>query len=418
MSKLKLTLDPIYVPGVMAAKLWIRDGSRYDPRGKKGAHQLLGSLLTRGCGPFNKFSLADIVEGCGAGLRCDTYEDGLLISLKCAACDRDKLLPLLGWMIIDPHIDNDELKLEKELSLQVLQRQKENPFNIAFDNWRHIAYKNGPYGHDPLGVKKDLESLMRKDLMPLANNLKSRKSTLALSGSFPKDITYSIQQFEPFKEWFKFKEESFKPFNSFITTINHSSKDKTIMIQPQKTNQVVLMLGTKTIPHGDIDDLALRLLACHLGSGMSSLLFKKLREEHGVAYEVGIHHPIREGETPFVLHASSSEEKALLTFQLLMESWIELSERNLSTDELILAKAKFRGQLAHNSQTTSQRAERLAHLNGIRLSETHDKNSLKEIEHMSSESLRIAANKHLKSPLLSLCGPSETLNRLSTYWEY
>ena len=38
-------------------------------------------------------TLSDIVEGFGAGLRCDTQEDGLLISLKCrdkdANCDEN-----------------------------------------------------------------------------------------------------------------------------------------------------------------------------------------------------------------------------------------------------------------------------------------------------------------------------------------
>ena len=50
------------------------------------------------------------------------------------------------------------------------------------------------------------------------------------------------------------------------------------------TEQVVLMLGQATVPHGHPDDLVLRLIQCHLGVGMSSLLFRRLREEHGVAY--------------------------------------------------------------------------------------------------------------------------------------
>ena len=65
-----LILDPLATPGVLAAKALIRHGSASDPEGLRGAHQLLGSVLSRGCGPYGPIQLADLVEGCGAGLRC------------------------------------------------------------------------------------------------------------------------------------------------------------------------------------------------------------------------------------------------------------------------------------------------------------------------------------------------------------
>ena len=159
MSPLDLTLDSVKVPGILAAKIWISGGSRKDPVGQKGAHQLLGSVISRGCGPYSNIGLADLVEGCGAGLRCDTYEDGMLISLKCSNSDADQLLPILGWMITDPRLDVDQVNLERELSLQALQRQKENPFQLTFDGWRHLAYGDGPYGHDPLGSIEDISKI-------------------------------------------------------------------------------------------------------------------------------------------------------------------------------------------------------------------------------------------------------------------
>ena len=65
----------------------------------------------------------------------------------------------------------------------------------------------------------------------------------------------------------------------------------------------------------------LRLLSCYLGYGMSSLLFKVLREKYGVVYEAGVYHPIRENQIPFIMHASTTEEKAIITLQLLKECW-------------------------------------------------------------------------------------------------
>ena len=114
-------------PWGCSAKLWIRRGSGCDQQGQRGGHQLLGSVLSRGCGPLDHLQLADLVEGCGAGLRCDTHEDGILISLKCRDLDADRLLPAVGWMVRQPHLNEGQIALERELSLQALQRQRETP---------------------------------------------------------------------------------------------------------------------------------------------------------------------------------------------------------------------------------------------------------------------------------------------------
>ncbi len=411
-----ILIEPTSASGVMAAKLWIREGSRADQEGQKGAHQLLGSLLSRGCGPYNNKILADIVEGYGAGLRCDTYEDGLLISLKCACRDADKLLSLLGWMIKDPHLEPSQVSLEKELSLQALERQKENPFHLAFDGWRQLAYGNGPYGHDPLGLIKDLGRLERENLIPLSNSLISRASAISLAGDLDDDIQEMLPKLEPFELIFNHQNSSPVKRQYKDHSIPQLTQTKNFSLHPENTGQVVIMLGKPALPHGHPDDLTLRLLSCHLGSGMSSVLFKRLREEHGVAYEVGIHHPTKEMAGPFLMHASASEEKAHLTLQLLIESWIELTERCLTNDEVELAKSKFRGQLAHGSQTSSQKAERKVQLRGFNLPDDYDFQCLKKIDSLDGTSLQKSARKHLQKPLLSMCGPEKKLQSLSKYW--
>lgn len=411
-----LVLDPVVTPGVLSAKLWIRRGSGCDQQGQRGGHQLLGSVLSRGCGPLDHLQLADLVEGCGAGLRCDTHEDGILISLKCRDLDADRLLPAVGWMVRQPHLSEGQIALERELSLQALQRQREDPFHRAFDGWRQMAYGHGPYGHDPLGIAQDLEQLSRPQLQRLAQDLESEGAVLALSGAIPADASERLQ------EWFgpitsQSPGDQAKANDAPADDASSDEGDRpSISVQPLATEQVVLMLGQASLPHGHPDDLALRLLQAHLGSGMSSLLFRRLREEHGVAYDVGVHHPARAGAAPFVMHASTGVDRAALTLELLMASWTELLEDCIDAADLHLAAAKFRGHLAHASQTTGQRAERRAQLRGLGLPDQHDQQCLQQLETLQASDLLAAAQRHLQTPQLSLCGPSDTLATLERFW--
>ena len=410
-----LILDPHTTAGVLAAKLWIRRGSACDPHQQRGAHQLLGSLLSRGCGPYGPMELADLVEGSGAGLRCDTNEDGLLISLKCRENDAERLLPVIGWMVHQPHLLPDQVELEKELSLQALMRQKEDPFHLAYDGWRTLAYGSGGYGHDPLGVTGDLDKLERDQLVALATQLGGASSVLAMSGTIPEALLNLLNDHEAFQS----QAASSATDNSSQdqATVSSADRPQSLCLRVQNTEQVVMMLGQPSLPHGHADDPALRLLQAHLGQGMSSLLFRRLREEHGVAYDVGVHYPARAEASPFVFHAATSVDKASLTLSLLHESWNELCSTPLSEADLQLARVKVRGQIAHGSQTTGQRAERRAQLRGLGLPDDYDQRSLAVMDALDANSVQDAAKRHIGHPLLSLCGPETALRALGDQWE-
>ena len=412
---MNIVLDKCNSKNIIAAKLWIEDGSRADPKDKKGIHQILSSTILRGCGPYNNNELAEIVESYGANLNCETYEDGILISLKCIENDAYKLFPLIGWMITKPLLENDQIELEKDLTIKAINRQKESKYQLAYDGWRTMIYGNGPYGHDPLGKIIDINKINKKNLLSIAKSLIYKKKHLVISGNFPANIDNYIKDLPSFNIINKIELNHEKAQNNNRLEFKNIQK-KTIYTKSINTQQVILILGKATIKYANEADILLRLLSCYLGYGMSSLLFKVLREKYGVVYEAGIYHPIRENQAPFIIHASTTEEKALLTLQLLKECWEKIIESELSDEELNILKIKYRGQMAHSLQSISQRAEHKAHLLGIGLSEDHDKKILLRLESISSKEIIDAAKKYLRKPSLSICSNKEVIQKIQKVW--
>ena len=413
---MNIILDKCNSNNIMAAKLWIADGSRADPKDKKGIHQILCSTLLRGCGSYNNNQIAEIVESAGAILNCDTYEDGLLISLKCIENDAYKLLPLIGWMITKPSLEIDQIELEKDLTIKAIKRQKESTYQQAFDGWRKMIYADGPYGHDPLGSIEDINKIKRDHILSISKSLIHKNKNLVIAGNVPNDIENYIKDSIAYEKINKItigesKKIKNSPKLSFIETQKNS-----ICTRYLKTQQVILLLGKSTIMYKNESDIMLRLISCYLGYGMSSLLFKVLREKYGVVYEAGIYHPIRENKTPFIMHASTTEEKAVLTLQLLKECWGKVIDTEISAEELDLLKMKYRGQMAHSLQSISQRAEHKAHLLGIGLTKDHDKEILNRLESITSKEIRDAAKIYLRQPSLSICSNKEVIQKISNSW--
>ena len=396
-------------PAILSAKLWLRGGSSGDPDGQRGAAQLLAGVLSRGSGRWSGDALADLVEGNGAGLRCEASEDGTLISLKCASADAPRLLPLLLEMANSPWLLDDQIALERQLNLQTLQRQREDPFQLSHDLLRRRLYGNGPYGHDPLGEEEELPAIGRSQLQERAAQLAGGGSVLVLAGQIPPAVEEHLLQGVNGDAWSTTAPER-RPGPQGCGEPGLSSCE-------DDTEQLVLMLGCSTVPLGSDDALALRLLHCHLGVGMSSRLFVALREEQGLAYDVGVHHPARLGAAPFVFHLSSSADRAMEATQHLLAEWQRLLEIPLTASELELAQAKFRGQEALGRQTCSQLADRLALVLGHGLPADFADRSLEAAQQLTPDCLQAAAQRLLQHPSLSLCGPPSALASAQRAWE-
>ena len=400
-------------PDVVAARLWIRGGSSEDPRGQRGAHQLLAGLMTRGCGDLDADALADLVEGRGAVLRSEASEDSLVVSLKCAAADAPALLPLLLAMVREPNLRPEQLDLERQLNLQSLQRQREDPFQLAHDLLREQLYGQGPYGHDPLGVEAELANLDRNALLPLLTGLGATGALLVLTGSVDLGLTQQLVDTLAPAPWGTRAPE---PGPGPIAQAPTGQGPGGFGPMEQDTEQLVVMLGSATVPLGHPDALALRVLQAHLGMGMSSRLFVVMREERGLAYDVGVHMPARMGATPFVWHLSSSADRAREACDCLLEEWQRMLETPLDPAALALAKAKYIGQDAMGRQTCGQIADRQALVLGHGLGPNYIEATLALAHQLTPADLVGAAQRWLQQPALSVCGPSEAITRASDAW--
>ncbi|QEY33357.1 insulinase family protein [Synechococcus sp. RSCCF101] len=389
-------------PAILAARLWLEGGSGGDPLGARGAHQLLAACLTRGCGDRDARAMAELVEGLGAALRCDAHEDALVLSLKCASDDASTLLPLLEAMVRRPRLDPDQVDLERDLTLQMLRRNREDPFQLALEQLRPLLYESGPYGHDPLGTEPGVAASDDALLAGLAHSLPDRPAVLVIDGVVDPGLESRLTELVSLPD---------RPLPAAsdgpppIPGDELAGSGCSVAIAPADTEQLVLMLGRASVPLGHPDDLALRLLDCHLGAGMSSRLFQVMREERGLAYDVGVQHAPRRGASPFVMSLSTGVERGEEACACLLEEWDRMGSVPLSARELDLAVAKFRGQLAHARQTCSQRADRTALLLTHGLPLDFDDQQLEAAAHLTPEAVMASARRWLSRPMLSICGP-------------
>ncbi len=123
---------------ISLANIWIDGGTSLDKKDKKGINQILCKLLTRGCSKYDNYEFSDFLDSYGAELNFEAFEDGISICLKSLSEYFDKLFPLLNLLIEEPNLYEKEFIYCQKESLNNLIKSKENPFNIAFNNFKKI----------------------------------------------------------------------------------------------------------------------------------------------------------------------------------------------------------------------------------------------------------------------------------------
>ena len=385
------------------ATIWINGGGDMDSNCKKGINHLLCSLLTRGCEGFDNLGFSNLIESYGAELNHEVFEDGISISIKTLNAHFDKLFPLINLIINKPTLSEIQYQNVKNSTLNLIKKDKENPFNICFEKWRKIVYLKHPYAFNTYGYEKDLSNISYGDILSEYQKFKKREKILISNNS-------------------EINGDSFEGINQKIlkdnsSIQNHNLKKELRFVSSYcESNQIIMMLGNQTCSLRSNEYLSLKVLESHLSYGMSSILFKLFREKNGITYDVGVFNSIRKGNAPFLVYLSVSNKNAILAFKILVSLWKELLFSLINKEKIFIAKQKLKSSFLISNQSLDEILQRKIQLISYGISPDLDNYYLSRIEAVTPEDINLLINKYLSKPYLSITGSKKVCLEIKNQW--
>lgn len=399
---------------IIAARIFIRAGSRWETSQQAGLSHLLSAVLTKGTGQLSSLEIAERVESVGASLSADSTTDYFLLSLKTVSSDFEDILHLAGELLRSPTFPIQEIELERRLTIQAIRSQQEQPFTVAFDQLRQLMYQNHPYSLSGLGTEASVAELTQADLQTFhQTHFRPDNMVISLSGRIDPDTAIELVN-KVFGDW--------QTPDVLLPTLQ--LPPMTIAPQraaiAQETQQSIVMLGylappisgqtqaevqqhplTPSLP----DYIALKLLNSYLGNGLSSRLFVELREKRGLAYEVSAFYPTRLEPAQFVVYMGTAPDNTAIALEGLQQEVDRLRHEPLAPDELQAAKNKVLGQYALGKQTNAQIAQIYGWYETLGLGIEFDQQFQEQMATISAEVAQQTACKYLVDPYVSLVGP-------------
>ena len=386
------------------ASIWIKGGSNMDNIGKKGINRILGSLLTRGCEGYNNFSLSEHIESFGAELNQEVFEDGISISIKCLNEYFNHLFPLLDLIINKPTLSKIEFQKVKKSSIDLIKKDRENPFNICFEKWRKIVYLDHPYAFNTIGNEKDVSKISYNDILTEFEKFKKREKYLISNNPIINGENFELTNQVSLKKETSYRNYDLDPINRFDYICNDS-------------NQMIIMIGNQTCSRRSAEYLPLKVLESYLSYGMSAVLFKLFREKNGITYDLGVFNPVRNCNAPFLVYLSVSNNNALFAFQLLSSLWENLLLKPLLDDEIFLAKEKLKGSILLGNQSLDEILQRKLQLLSYGLLPISDVDLNSKIDKISSSDIFELTKKYFSKPFLSISGNKNICLEIKTIWK-
>jgi predicted Zn-dependent peptidase len=393
---------------IISSRLFIRAGSQWEPREKAGLSHLLSAVLTKGTEHLSSFEIAERIESVGANLSADAASDYFLVSLKTVSADWPEILQLAAQILRSPSFPEAEVELEQHLALQDIRSQKEQPFNIAFEQLRQAMYQDHPYALSVLGTEATVSELSRTDLEQYHQTyFRPDNMVISIAGRVtPEEAIKQVEQ--AFGDWL--------PPEIPLPTLSLPliTSQPCTVTTPQETQQSIVMLGYLTASLQNADYATLKLLNTYLGNGLSSRLFVELREKRGLAYDVSAFYPSRQSTSTFVVYMGTAPENTETALMGLHAEIERLCSTLLSTEELQTAKNKLLGQYALGKQTNAQLAQTYGWYETLGLGIEYDTKFQQEVASVTPEMVQAAAGRYFIEPYVSLVGPAEAINGLVT----
>ena len=314
-----------------------------------------------------------------------------------------ELFPLLDLLVNKPILSEKQFHLVKKSSINSIKKDKENPFNICFENWRKIVYAKHPYAFNTLGYEKDVTNITHENILTEFRNFKKRKKYIISNNNLINGNCIELIDKKIVNEKLSY-------------SINPQSKEHRFICSHSYLNQTIIMLGNQTCSRKSNEHLPLKILESHLSFGMSSVLFKLFREKNGITYDVGVFNAIRKDNAPFLIYLSVSNKNAILAFKLLSTLWNELLFSLIPDLEIYLAKEKLKSSYLINNQCLDEILQRKIQLISYGMSPNSEYEYFSEVEKVLSEDIQKLTNKYFANPFLSVTGDKKICDEIQKLW--
>ncbi|MCD8377199.1 MAG: insulinase family protein [Candidatus Gastranaerophilales bacterium] len=322
---------------------------------KKGTSSLYGDLLLKGTKKYSPAELAQVLEEKGINISTSESADTFRINILTTKPYLDFTLEILDEILNNSIFDENELEKSKKLMLNRIKQTRDNPLKLSLDGFRSMIYSNSVYNSSTGVYENSIPSITKEDINNYSDLISNPENTVV-------SVTGNVENKEALISKFAamFNSSSTEKFDYGKYSIPEIRERNTLVKTLPEQQTAWLILGWQTDGICNLKEYAtLNIINTILGSGMSSRLFVNLREQEGLAYQLGSNFSPHMLSGAFIVYIGTNPATLEHSKQKALDEVYKFKTQFVSDKELKEAKERLLGQYVIALETNSDKAETL-----------------------------------------------------------
>ncbi len=387
----------------VAAGIWVHVGGRHEEERLSGVSHFLEHIVFKGTKSRTANQIKESIEGVGGSMNAFTSEEYTCFLAKIARKHFESVFDVLADMVLEASITETDLEKERTVIMEEVKMTQDQPSQLADELLSEIVWPKHSLGRPLAGTLKSVAGLSRADIVGYRDcYYQPNLITVVAAGDIDQQTLLRAAE-----KNFKKPKNNVAPMLDLFKT---QQKNPGVRIMQKSTEQTHLSLALHAFPKDHPDEYVLDILNVVLGGNMSSRLFNEVREERGLAYDVGSFVRRYHETGAFVVSAGVDNLKAREAVHVILKELEKISRELVPAQELRRAKDFYLGQLDLGLENSMNQmlwaGENIVTLNKHRTPEE----VTEHIEKVSDEDLRRVAQTLFKTNSLNLAmvGPIES----------
>ncbi len=330
--------------------IWVNTGAAYEKPQLNGISHFLEHMVFKGTKTRNAFEISDQFEDVGGQSNAYTAREFTAFYAKMLKADTELAIDILADLINNPTFPVEELVKEREVVVQEIKQGIDTPDDIIFDFVQEQAFPNQALGRTILGPAEKVRSFGQEELQGyLKSNYSGENMVVCAVGNI---------EHKQFVEMVKSRLGGFQAKAHFDKDVQ--SYRGGFMSEKRDIEQAHVVLAFNGVRYECETYYPCQIFSTIFGGGMSSRLFREVREKRGLVYSVYSFSNSHTQSGLFGIYAGTTNKELQELTPVIGTEIKKICNDLVSPQELSRAKSQLKASMLMALESSSTTAEILA----------------------------------------------------------
>jgi predicted Zn-dependent peptidase len=334
----------------VALGCWIDTGTRDEDTHEQGVSHFLEHLLFKGSDKLSARDVSETFDAIGAESNAFTSKEATCFWTRILDQELTTGLDVLSEIIQRPAFREHEIDAERHVVIEEINMYDDDPNDVAFENFTTAVFAGHALEAPVLGTRDSILAMSRADINGYwGRRYGAGSMVVAAAGSIDHGTLVEMIS-ERFGDWSG-------------GGVDHAHGDLAgrplINLKQKDTEQAHIVMGGPGLDRMDERRWAFDVLNHIMGSGMSSRLFREVREERGLAYAIYGFKLSFADTGAWGVYVGTTPSQTDTALNVIRDELSKVVESGITPEELERSKGSARGGLALSLEDANSRMVRL-----------------------------------------------------------